>query len=92
MPAVMIGMLPDQTYDVENIEVPAGHTLFVFSDGAYEIVTKEGVRTDFDEFLPLLTAPSVPGTTEPERVYQVIRQVAKAGPLDDDFSLMALTF
>ena len=92
MPAVMIGMLPDQTYDVAQLEVPPGHTLFVFSDGAYEIVTKEGVRTDIEEFLPLLTAPSVPGTTEPERVYQAIRQVAQSGPLDDDFSLMALTF
>ena len=40
----------------------------------------------------LLSAAAVPGATEPERVYQVIRQVAKAGPLDDDFSLMALTF
>ena len=92
MPAVMIGMLPDQTYDVAQEVMPAGSTLFVFSDGAYEIVMKDGTRTDLDEFLPLLTAPSTPGTTEPDRVYQAIRDVSKAGPLDDDFSLMALTF
>lgn len=92
MSAVMIGMLPDQTYEVQDVTVPPGSTLFVFSDGAYEIVTRSGERTDIEEFLPLLTAPSVPGTTEPERVYQAIRQVAKPGPLDDDFSLMALTF
>ena len=36
--------------------------------------------------------PAVPGTTEPERVYQEVRQAAEPGPLDDDFSLMALTF
>ena len=92
MPAVMIGMLPDQTYDVAHEVMPAGSTLFVVSDGAYEIVMKDGTRTDIEEFLPLLTAPSTPGTTEPERVYQAIRDVSKAGPLDDDFSLMALTF
>lgn len=92
MSAMMIGMMPDQTYEVARTTLPPGSTLFVFSDGAYEIVTKSGERTDIEEFLPLLTAPTVPGTTEPERVYQAIKQVAKAGPLDDDFSLMALTF
>jgi len=92
MSAVMIGMLPDQTYDVAHEVMPAGSTLFVFSDGAYEIVTKDGTRTDIEEFLPLLTAPSTPGVTDPERVYQAIRDVSKPGPLDDDFSLMALTF
>lgn len=92
MAAVMIGMLPDQTYDVQHATMPPASTLFVFSDGAYEIETKNDEQWDLDRFLPVLTAPSVPGITEPERVYQAIRAVAKAGPLEDDFSLMALTF
>lgn len=92
MSAIMIGLLPDRTYDVEDVTVPPGSTLFVFSDGAYEIATKNGDRWDLENFLPLLTEPSVPGMTEPERLYQAIKQVVKAGPLDDDFSLMALTF
>jgi len=92
MPAMMIGMLPDQTYDVQDVTMPPGSTLFVFSDGAYEIVTKSGERWDLENFLPFLTAPSVPGVTEPERVYQLVKQAAKTGPLDDDFSLMAVTF
>ena len=90
--AVMIGMLPDQTYDVRHATVPPGSTLFLFSDGAYEIETKTDERWDLANFLPLLLAPSVPGTTETDRVYQTVKQVAKAGPLDDDFSLVALTF
>ena len=92
MQAVMIGMLPDQTYDVAQIVVPPGSTLFVFSDGAYEIVTKSGDQWDLDTFVPLLTAPSVPGMTEPARVYQSVKEVVKPGPLDDDLSLVALTF
>lgn len=92
MSAIMIGLLPMQEYEVKEVTVPEGHTLFVFSDGAYEIVTRTGERHDLEEFLPLLTAPSVPGQTEPERVYTAIKAIAKAGPLDDDFSLMALTF
>jgi sigma-B regulation protein RsbU (phosphoserine phosphatase) len=92
MSAVMIGMLPDQTYEVQHTTVPAGSTLFVFSDGAYEIETKTDERWDLDIFLPLLLAPAVPGRTEPDRVYQAVKQAAKSGPFEDDFSLMALTF
>ena len=92
VPAVMIGMLPDVTYEVQHTTVPPGSTLFVFSDGAYEIVTKKDQRWDLENFLPLLMDPSVPGTTEPDRVYRAIKQAAKAGPLEDDFSLIALTF
>jgi hypothetical protein len=43
-------------------------------------------------FLPLLLQPAIPGTPDVERIYRSVRQVAEPGPLDDDFSLMALTF
>jgi serine phosphatase RsbU (regulator of sigma subunit) len=92
MSALMIGMLPDQTYEVQHTTVPPGSTLFLFSDGAYEILTKDEERWELENFLPLLMEPAVPGTTEPNRVYQAVRQAAKSGPLDDDFSLVALTF
>ncbi len=92
MPALMIGMLPDQTYDVAETPVAPGSTVFLFSDGAYEIVTKDEERWDLENFLPLMLAPAVPGTTEPRRLYQAVKQASRPGPLDDDFSLVALTF
>jgi serine phosphatase RsbU (regulator of sigma subunit) len=92
MSALMIGMLPLQTYDVQQVSVPPASTLFVFSDGAYEIETKDGEQWDLDAFVRVLTAASTPGITEPERAYQAIRAVVRAGPLEDDFSLVALTF
>lgn len=92
MAAMMIGMMPDQTYEVAQVTVPPGSTLFVFSDGAYEILTKDGDRWELENFLPLLTAPSVSHVAEPDRVYQAIKEVVKPGPLDDDLSLLSLTF
>jgi len=91
-PAIMIGLLPDQTYDAHETTIPSGSTLYVFSDGAYEIVTRDDSRWELADFLPLLTAPAVPGVADPDRVYQGVKQVAAPGPLEDDFSLMALTF
>jgi serine phosphatase RsbU (regulator of sigma subunit) len=92
MSAMMIGMMPDQTYEVREVAMPPDGTLFVFSDGAYEILTKEGDRWELENFIPLLTAPSVPNVTEPDRIYQAIKEVVKPGPLEDDLSLLALTF
>jgi serine phosphatase RsbU (regulator of sigma subunit) len=92
MSALMIGMLPDQTYEVQHTTVAPGSTLFLFSDGAYEILTNDDERWELENLLPLLMEPSVAGMTEPNRVYQKVRQAAKPGPLDDDFSLIALTF
>ena len=91
-PALMIGLLPDQTYDVLQTTLPPSSTLFLFSDGAYEIVTKDDSRWELNAFVPLLTEPAVPGTSEAERVYQQVKQAAAPGPFEDDFSLMALTF
>jgi serine phosphatase RsbU (regulator of sigma subunit) len=92
MSALMIGMLPDQTYESQRTTLPPGSTLFLFSDGVYEIVTKSEERWELENFLPLLMEPTVPGTSEPDRVYQSVKQAAKSGPLEDDFSLVALKF
>ena len=70
----------------------SGSTLYLFSDGAYEIVTVDDQRWELLNLVPVRLEPTVPGTTEPDRVYQAVKQAAARGPLEDDFSLMALTF
>jgi serine phosphatase RsbU (regulator of sigma subunit) len=92
MSALMIGMLPDQTYEVAHTTVPPGSTLFVFSDGAYEILTKDDQRWELENFVPLIMQPAVPGVTEPDRLYQAVKQVAKPGPLEVDCSIVAFRF
>ncbi len=72
--------------------LPPASTLFLFSDGAYEIVTKDDSRGELPDFVPLLTEPTIAGTNEAERVYQPVKQAAAPGPFEDDFSLVVLTF
>jgi len=97
-PALMIGAFPTLTYEVEHTPVPAGSSLYLFSDGLYEIVTKEQERWALSDLLPLLLergaadAPNVAKVTEAERVYSAVREVAAPGPLDDDVSLVVVTF
>src|SRR6185503_18004267 len=89
---LMIGAMPEVTYEVHRTTIPAGSAVYVFSDGAFEIETKDGQRWTMADFLPLLLQPSRAGTPEAERVYQLVRDAAPPGPLDDDFSLMVISF
>jgi serine phosphatase RsbU (regulator of sigma subunit) len=97
-PALMIGAFPTMTYESEQTEVPAGSSLYLFSDGLFEFVTKDQQQWALADLLPLLVQPKsseTPGVakvSEAERVYSAVREVAAPGPLGDDVSLLVVTF
>ena len=48
-PALMIGAFPSLTYQAEQTPVPAGSSLYLFSDGLFEIVTKDQKRWELSD-------------------------------------------
>ena len=88
---LVIGAMPDAVFDSAQTQLQAGDRLFLFSDGVFEIVTSEGQTWTLDEFLPLLGVPGPQGVSQPEHLFQVVRGLARPGPLDDDFSILALS-
>ncbi len=91
-PNIAVGVLPEADFVAGMVTVPDGATLYVFSDGVFEIVTRAGQRWELDNFLPLISAPPVPGVSEPKRLQARVADVARAGGFDDDFLLLAVTF
>jgi serine phosphatase RsbU (regulator of sigma subunit) len=87
-----IGMMSDTRYEALATEVAPGATLYVFSDGVFEVLLPDGKRWTLDDFLPLLAAPRQAGVSEPRRLYERVHGVARRGPLNDDFSLLTLDF
>jgi hypothetical protein len=88
----MIGAVSGRSFLSDSVEVPAGASLYVFSDGVFEIVTKDDQQWGLQDFLPLLLQPSAKGVSEGERLFDEVVRVARPGGLDDDFSLVVLTF
>ncbi len=88
----VIGMLPFGKWASGSAVMPVGAKLFVFSDGAFEIVTADGHAWSMEDLRVLLKAPAVAGVPEPQRLYQAVRAASKPGPLDDDFSVLMVTF
>jgi serine phosphatase RsbU (regulator of sigma subunit) len=87
-----IGAMPDMRYRTAETTVPKSGSLYLFSDGVFEIVTKEQRQWGLDDFTPLLTQSSQDGLPESQRLYRAVKGVARPGPLDDDFSLLVVTF
>jgi serine phosphatase RsbU (regulator of sigma subunit) len=90
-PGLMIGADPDAQFRVADTPVAPGSSIYVFSDGAFEIVTAAQQQWRLKDFVPLLLEPLVPRLPESARLYGAVGGVARPGPLDDDFSVLVVT-
>jgi len=88
----MIGGIAGRVFTADAVEAPPGSALYLFSDGVFEIVTMAGLQWGLQDFLPLILKPPAPGVSECERLRQEVARAARPGGLDDDFSLLVLTF
>jgi len=88
----MIGAMPAMNFTQASVEVPPGARMYVFSDGVFEIVDKQGRQWGIDEFIELMKQPPVDGLGEPQRLYREMRGQVPGGTFDDDFSLVVFNF
>lgn len=91
-PGAMIGAMPGRRYAAASVVVPLGAQVYLFSDGVFEIVTRQGRECGLADFVPLLLAPGVAGEAESQRLYRTVRAATRNDEFDDDFSLVVLTF
>jgi len=87
-----VGVTPAHDYKADSTLVPADATLYLFSDGVFEIDTQSGQRWDLEDLLPTLLEVAVPDLAETQRIYQSVQKVARRGPFDDDFSVLVTNF
>jgi sigma-B regulation protein RsbU (phosphoserine phosphatase) len=88
----MIGAVPGQRYVAGEAIVRPGSVLYLFSDGAFEVTATDGRQLGLDDFLMLLGGPEAGTSGEAERIYKAVRSRSRPGPLDDDFSVLAVSF
>jgi len=71
--------------------VPRGSLLYVFSDGVFEIEMPDGNEWGIGNFVPLLTAPAEPNTTESRRILEAVKSTTGYESFEDDFTLVVAT-
>jgi sigma-B regulation protein RsbU (phosphoserine phosphatase) len=89
-PNLAIGMMKGIPYKQAEVDIPANARLYLYSDGAFEVVTKAGEEWRVDEFLAVLGKGVTPGLSETARVEREVRSVMQGTVFDDDFSLLVL--
>jgi sigma-B regulation protein RsbU (phosphoserine phosphatase) len=84
----MIGIAPDATFERREVAISPGERLYLFSDGAYEIILPDGSLWSYDDFRATLTA-AVPSAQSPvESLVERCRELRGGQPFDDDVSLL----
>jgi serine phosphatase RsbU (regulator of sigma subunit) len=84
-----IGMLPNPRWNIGEATPLPGSRLYVFSDGAFEILAANGSAWSIEDLRRLVEQGVEP---DPQSIYTAVRAAARPGPLDDDFSVLAVTF
>jgi sigma-B regulation protein RsbU (phosphoserine phosphatase) len=85
-----IGMCDWDSFEQQEIEIPEGSRLFLYSDRAFEIHKQDGTDWTFDEFVQFLSQPQDPQQHIMDRLVRHVRMLKGADVLDDDFSILEL--
>jgi serine phosphatase RsbU (regulator of sigma subunit) len=89
---LMVGAMPNVRYTAAQTTVPCDSALYLFSDGVFEIITRDLRQWRLDDFTPLLVQAPQPGLPESQRLNRAVKAIARPGPFDDDVSLVVVTF
>ena len=85
----LVGMFDDPVYTNEQIRVPMGSRLALFSDGAFELSTKTGQPLGFEALTSLITEAS-----GDDRLGSVVARLEdiRQGEPEDDVTMLELSF
>lgn len=89
---LVIGAMPEAGFTAAEVQVPQGSRLFLFSDGVFELHTSDGRAWTLADLLPWLAQVPAADESPASWLQQAVLAQARPGPLDDDFSLLAVTF
>jgi phosphoserine phosphatase RsbU/P len=87
-----IGFLPDVEFEDAVFKIEENTSLYIFSDGAYEINQPDGNILGIDAFIELLTKCSQKDTFNLNQLLANILTLNTQDSLDDDLSLVRVNF
>ncbi|MBE9051239.1 SpoIIE family protein phosphatase [Nostocales cyanobacterium LEGE 11386] len=87
-----IGFVPDIDFAVDTLAITENSTLYLFSDGAYEVLQSDGKMWGFNAFFDLLIQCTQANTCNLQQILAQIKNLSASNAFDDDLSLLKVTF
>lgn len=91
-PGLPVGMFPHVNYVDGLCNIEEGSTLYIFSDGAYEIAKSDGNLWTLDDFIEMLVNLSHPTNGELDSVLKYLTTLNSKDVFDDDLSIIHIKF
>jgi sigma-B regulation protein RsbU (phosphoserine phosphatase) len=88
----LLGAIEGLDFSSRQVDVPPAATLYVFSDGTFEIPRPDGSMGTLDRFCDLMASQPRGGETVLDAVVEQTKALAGGGDLADDLSILAVTF
>lgn len=87
-----IGFVPDIDFTVDTLEIAENSILYLFSDGAYEVLQADGKMWGFNAFFNLLIHSNQANIYSLQQILAQIKNLSTSNTFDDDLSLLKVTF
>ncbi|NEO32437.1 MAG: SpoIIE family protein phosphatase [Symploca sp. SIO3C6] len=87
-----VGMFPDADYVDQICEVTQQSTLYIFSDGIYEINQGDGTIWGMEQFIQLLVECRSNTNSKLDQILHTLQAINPKDDFDDDLSLLEINF
>ena len=90
-PGSPVGTFPDTVYPVQTTTLQPFNRLFVFSDGAYEIVRQDGSMLTLNEFIQHLADRTADGGDDLPSTLSYLERARGISTFEDDLALVEIS-
>jgi serine phosphatase RsbU (regulator of sigma subunit) len=88
----VIGGLPDVSYSQKVQKIDIGASLYIYSDGVYEIEKKDGSMWSFNDYLSLISDLNSDEHSSLDIFYEQTIQIGKGEAFEDDYTILKAVF
>jgi sigma-B regulation protein RsbU (phosphoserine phosphatase) len=88
----VIGAVPDVTYKKNKHLVGEQNTLYIFSDGVYEVEKSDGSMWQFNEFTDFMNKIRSDSQSRLDRLYRHAENIRNQDNFEDDFTIVEVAF
>jgi sigma-B regulation protein RsbU (phosphoserine phosphatase) len=91
-PNSVIGGMPEATYEKSECKIGENNTLYIFSDGVYEVEKSDGSMWQYQEFAGFLSKIKTDSHSILDRLYSYARNLGNSENFQDDFTILKVVF
>jgi sigma-B regulation protein RsbU (phosphoserine phosphatase) len=91
-PNYVIGGMSEGTYQKKECRVGERNTLYIFSDGVYEVKKSDGSMWRFEEFADFMSTVKTDGRSILDDLYNYAKNLGNSENFEDDFTIVEVAF